>query len=64
MNRKIVIWNLKIVEKNLHKEGKADDAYTIRLALDSLSSNWRTAEKIEDIATNYIEIPIKGKDDE
>jgi len=45
MNRKIVIWNLKMVEKNLH----TNDAYTIRLALDLLSSNWRIAKDIEDI---------------
>ncbi len=52
MNRKIVIWNLKIVEKNLHEEGKTDDAYTIRLALDLLSSNWKDAKNIEDINVN------------
>ena len=49
MNKKIIIWNLKIVEKNLHKEGRTDDAYTIRLALDLLSPNWRIAKNIEDI---------------
>ena len=49
MNRKIVIWNLKMLEKKLGERGKSDDAYTIRLALDLLSPNWRTAKRIEDI---------------
>lgn len=49
MNRKIVIWNLKVVEKKLHKEGMADNAYAIRLALHLLSSNWEIAKSFENI---------------
>ena len=49
MNIKIIVWNLKMVEKNLYKEGKTNDAYTVRLALDLLSSNWRRAKNSENI---------------
>jgi len=59
MDRKIVIWNLKMVEKNLHIS--SNDAYTIRLALDLLSSNWRIAKNIEDIVLR--ENPIVTKKD-
>ena len=49
LNKQITIWNLRCLEAYLVDMGRAGEAYTIRQALDLLSSNWRVVKDYKGI---------------
>ena len=51
---KMAVWNLKVFEKELQKEGRSTTAYDLRQVLDKLSPNWRIVEKYEDLVVDEI----------
>ena len=51
---KMSVWNLKVLEKEMQKEGRSTTAYDLRQVLDELSPNWRIVEKYEDLVVNKI----------
>ena len=44
-NFKLELENLVNLEKKLHNEKRAGDAYTIRLILDAINPYWRESDK-------------------
>jgi hypothetical protein len=50
--KQIKVWNLRCVEYWLEDIKESGRAYTVRLALDLLSSNWRTVKEYKEIVLN------------
>ena len=52
--KRLKVWNLKVLAERLVRVGRGADAWTVRQVLDLISSNWRTVADDLELEVNNL----------